>query len=75
MKKMSASAVLPLLLTMQVSLADAPVEPESREIRHDLAADVAAARIENDIRKLVGFGTRHTLSETESATRGIGAAM
>jgi hypothetical protein len=74
MKKMSASTVLPLLLTMQVSLADAPVEPESREIRHDLVADVSAERIEQDIRKLVGFGTRHTLSETESDTRGIGAA-
>lgn len=44
------------------------------EIRHDLVADVSAARIEADIRKLVGFGTRHTLSETESDTRGIGAA-
>ena len=32
------------------------------------------ARIEADIRTLVGFGTRHTLSETESETRGIGAA-
>jgi len=44
------------------------------EIRHDLVADVSAERIEADIRKLVGFGTRHTLSETESDTRGIGAA-
>ncbi|MEN8125274.1 MAG: M28 family metallopeptidase [Bacteroidota bacterium] len=30
--------------------------------------------IENDIRKLAGFGTRHTLSDTISKTRGIGAA-
>ena len=44
------------------------------EIRHELVADVSAERIEADIRKLVGFGTRHTLSETESDTRGIGAA-
>src|SRR5690606_5432580 len=34
----------------------------------------SAARIERDIRTLVSFGTRHTLSETESDTRGIGAA-
>ena len=34
----------------------------------------SAANIERDIRTLVGFGTRHTLSETESPTRGIGAA-
>ncbi len=33
-----------------------------------------AERIEADIRTLVGFGTRHTLSDTVSATRGIGAA-
>ncbi|WP_334078583.1 M28 family metallopeptidase [Microbulbifer sp. M83] len=36
--------------------------------------DVSAERIEKDIRTLVGFGTRHTLSETKSDTRGIGAA-
>lgn len=41
---------------------------------HDLIADVSAERIEADITKLVSFGTRHTLSDTESETRGIGAA-
>ena len=44
------------------------------EIRHDLVADVSADRIEADIRQLVRFGTRHTLSDTRSNTRGIGAA-
>ncbi len=34
----------------------------------------SAANIERDIRTLVGFGTRHTASETASKTRGIGAA-
>lgn len=46
----------------------------AQEIRHQLAADVSANRIETDIRELVDFGTRHTLSETSSDTRGIGAA-
>jgi hypothetical protein len=46
----------------------------SDDMRYALAAAVSAERIESDIRTLVGFGTRHTLSETESATRGIGAA-
>lgn len=41
---------------------------------HHLQAAVSAERIESDIETLVGFGTRHTLSETESQTRGIGAA-
>lgn len=44
------------------------------DLRHALAAAVSAERIERDIEKLVSFGTRHTLSETESDTRGIGAA-
>ncbi|MEZ5550533.1 MAG: M28 family metallopeptidase [Pseudomonadales bacterium] len=35
---------------------------------------VRADRIEADIRALVGFGTRHTLSATDSEKRGIGAA-
>jgi hypothetical protein len=35
---------------------------------------VSAARIEADIRKLVSFGTRNTMSDTLSPTRGIGAA-
>lgn len=52
----------------------APLPPAGNEVRHQLAENVAANRIETDIRTLVGFGTRHTLSETESATRGIGAA-
>ncbi|MGH8085598.1 MAG: M28 family metallopeptidase [Lysobacter sp.] len=41
---------------------------------HDIAVAPSPARIETDIRTLVGFGTRHTLSETENDTRGIGAA-
>jgi Zn-dependent M28 family amino/carboxypeptidase len=41
---------------------------------HEFVAGVSADRIEADIRKLAGFGTRHTLSDTKSETRGIGAA-
>jgi Zn-dependent M28 family amino/carboxypeptidase len=41
---------------------------------HDIQQQINAKRIEQDIRRLVGFGTRHTLSETKSDTRGIGAA-
>lgn len=36
--------------------------------------EVSANNIEASIRKLVSFGTRNTLSEQESPTRGIGAA-
>jgi len=46
----------------------------SAQTPYDIIEDVSADRIEKDIRKLVSFGTRHTMSETESDTRGIGAA-
>ncbi|MDE2881160.1 MAG: M28 family peptidase [Acidobacteriota bacterium] len=50
-------------------------EPPGRDPRmYDLLKAVSAERIGSDIRALVSFGTRHTLSETESETRGIGAA-
>ena len=41
---------------------------------HDINQAISAANIEKDIQKLVSFVTRHTLSETKSDTRGIGAA-
>lgn len=41
---------------------------------HKIQSQISAENIERDIAKLVSFGTRHTLSETESDTRGIGAA-
>ena len=41
---------------------------------YDIINSVSAERIEADIAKLAGFGTRHTLSDTVSDTRGIGAA-
>ena len=41
---------------------------------YDIATAPSAERIQNDIQALVDFGTRHTLSETKSDTRGIGAA-
>ena len=41
---------------------------------YDIINAVSAERIENDITKLTNFGTRHTLSDTISQTKGIGAA-
>lgn len=40
----------------------------------DIARPASAERIAADLRTLTGFGTRHTLSDTLSDTRGIGAA-
>ncbi|GAB5500891.1 MAG: M20/M25/M40 family metallo-hydrolase [Pseudohongiellaceae bacterium] len=41
---------------------------------HDIVAAVSAERIRADVETLVSFDTRHTLSETQSDVRGIGAA-
>jgi len=52
-------ATLPLLLTA------VPVAAQERP---------SPARLKADVEKLVSFGTRHTLSDPEHPTRGIGAA-
>ena len=39
-----------------------------------ILAEISPDRIEATIRKLAGFGTRHTLSDPDHPTRGIGAA-
>lgn len=41
---------------------------------YEIINQVSEVRIKNDITKLANFGTRHTLSDTISTTRGIGAA-
>ncbi|MFT4913653.1 MAG: hypothetical protein ACI9YM_002254 [Brevundimonas sp.] len=55
------------------TLAQTPAAAE-QPLLHTLAAEVQPERMRGDIEALVGFGTRHTLSETRSETRGIGAA-
>lgn len=58
-------------------LASAPVAAQSVEEQarvHRLVGEVRADRLRADVEAMVGFGTRHTLSETESDTRGVGAA-
>ncbi len=56
--------------------ADEPPKGSGAPIAHvqTLLPQVSAERIKADIEKLVSFGTRHTLSDTTSPTRGIGAA-
>jgi Zn-dependent M28 family amino/carboxypeptidase len=49
--------------------------PTQEDLRlYDIATAPSAQRIEQDLRTLVSFGTRHTLSDTTSDTQGIGAA-
>ena len=50
------------------------IPPQTDALLYQIAQSPSPARIEADIRKLVGFGTRNTLSDTLSSTQGIGAA-
>jgi hypothetical protein len=59
-------------LTLSMSVQAAP--PGEVDRLYEIATAPKADRIRADIQTLVDFGTRHTLSETQSETRGIGAA-
>ncbi|MBU0669873.1 MAG: peptidase M28, partial [Alphaproteobacteria bacterium] len=63
--KKSALLAAVLALPMAVPLA----------AQDDPAAGVSAERLRADVESLVGFGTRHTLSEQDNPERGIGAAV
>ncbi|WP_411032034.1 M28 family peptidase [Spongiimicrobium sp. 3-5] len=47
---------------------------QTDERLYDIIKNVSAKRIAQDVTTLANFGTRHTLSDTVSNTRGIGAA-
>ena len=72
-----AGLVAGLFVTGAAVAAPATSGPDTK--RHQaqidkIVAEISAKRIEHYINKLVSFETRHTMSETESDTRGIGAA-
>ncbi len=47
---------------------------QNDQVIYDIISEVSSERIKKDIKKLASFGTRHTLSDTLSEKRGIGAA-
>jgi Zn-dependent M28 family amino/carboxypeptidase len=61
------------LLTCLASL-QAQSPPQLDPKLYTIANAASPQRLEADIRRLVGFGTRNTFSDTVSTTRGIGAA-
>lgn len=69
-------AVVSLLAYVPFAQDDKPAAPRSapNPVIQKIAREISAANIEAIIRKLASFHTRHTLSETESETVGIGAA-
>jgi hypothetical protein len=58
---------------LALGLALATPQPPSPRVEA-LVLAVEPARLQDSVARLVSFGTRHTLSDTKSATRGIGAA-
>jgi len=63
----------PVLILFSVTVT-ASAQSGTDTVLHRIAADVSARRIQSDVVQLVSFGTRHTLSMTDSQVRGIGAA-
>ncbi|MEZ4696748.1 MAG: M28 family peptidase [Rhodothermales bacterium] len=62
------------LATLSPSALGQELPPDQDSRLFEIIASSSATRIENDIRTLAGFGTRSTLSDTVSTSRGIGAA-
>jgi Zn-dependent M28 family amino/carboxypeptidase len=50
------------------------ITAQSDQKLYDIIDAISEERIKNDVKTLADFGTRHTLSDTISNTRGIGAA-
>ena len=72
MKPTSIFCLVLLVLFSYTNYAQTTVDdPEIKK----MVAEVKAENLEATVRKLVSFGTRHTLSDTKSNTRGIGAAQ
>jgi hypothetical protein len=62
--------ITPIALLFSVTFAFTQTDARVYEIINEISAD----RIKDDVTQLTEFGTRHTLSDTLSDTRGIGAA-
>lgn len=75
--RISSPLLAALLAVAAANAAAAPAAPDTGRQQPQIKkilAEISPKRIEGYVAKLVSFGTRHTMSETESDTRGIGAA-
>ena len=64
------TTVLTLILLYSFTIITA----QTNEKIYDIIDSISEERLRNDVKTLADFGTRHTLSDTVSQTRGIGAA-
>ncbi|HXD38724.1 MAG TPA: M28 family peptidase, partial [Rhodanobacter sp.] len=68
------SALFLLAATPALAATALPAVPREQPALHALADAPSQVELRMTITRLIGFGTRHTLSDTKSDTRGIGAA-
>jgi Zn-dependent M28 family amino/carboxypeptidase len=66
--------LLALLAVTSTGAIAADTHPVEQPLLHEIVGRVSADELHSTIATLVGFGTRHTLSDTKSEKRGIGAA-
>ncbi|MEW9573417.1 M28 family peptidase [Rhodanobacter sp. Si-c] len=71
---LSAWCATALVASLSAQAAELPTVPREQPALYALATAPSEAELRATITQLVGFGTRHTLSDTRSDTRGIGAA-
>ena len=62
-----------ILTAIAILLSTAALHAQCADVA-DIVGQLDAGRMKQTVDKLVSFGTRHTLSDTTSDTRGIGAA-
>ncbi len=67
--------LLPVFLMVSlISVAQERVPLSYSQDIYKIISDISASEIEKSVTQLAGFGTRNTMSDTVSTTRGIGAA-
>ena len=74
MRRLPTIVLLAFLAHPGVSIAQeiTRLDPDPRIQK--IVASISEERLSAVVQKLAGFGTRHTLSDTDSPTRGVGAA-
>ena len=71
---MLPSVLLLLVSTATIAATDLPPVPREQPSLHVLADAPSQVELRMTITRLISFGTRHTMSDTKSDSRGIGAA-
>ena len=72
MKSISILNILLLFVTINTTFGQVAIyDPEIKK----MVSEISSENMEATVKRLVSFGTRHTLSDTKSSTRGIGAAQ